>query len=541
MCAKTGREGFKSELRLDAPYLGGIDEAMSVFNRRTLIAGFAASPIVLSLSACGKRQAAPDVIRVGMNGPPDSLDPMKAEFAASALLFRQFYMPIIGYGTNATAAPAMAMSWEGSNGFKTWTFKITPGLAWSDGRAITSADILDSLRYSADKKTAYADASELYMIKGYQDCVVNGNDPKTIGVSAPDPETLVVELSVADAEFWSRFQEFYTVPMHAIATNGDKWTDVDKIVVSGPYKPVERTPTRIVLEGNARGGWTSGMPKQIMVEAIEDSATRLRMFQSGDLDLAQDPPLLRANEFAKEFGKGYQRFDAPRLVYTSFNTKKPQLQDPAVRRALAMSIDRTVIATAVMRGAVEPAGRLVRGQPQPKYDPQAAKAILESKGFTAANPLRFELLVPKDDRERAAIQMVDMWKQIGVEATMFAADSSAIVARLNAFDFDAAVVRIDKGMKSGPVDLMASWGAGGTAYSHQWKDPAFDKALSEARAIAEPAAREAKMLEAEKILTDATPITGIWFFPSAWLVNERIEGGIAGMPLVIWTTLKIKA
>jgi oligopeptide transport system substrate-binding protein len=513
---------------------------MSIFDRRNLLAGIAASPVAISLAGCGKRTAAPDVLRVGMGGGPDSLDPMKAEFAAASLLFRQFWMPVVGYGTNATGAPAMAMSWTGSNGFRTWTFKIAPGLTWSDGRIITSADVVDSLRYSADKTTAYADASELYMIKGYRDCVVDGKDPKTIGVSAPDANTVVIELNVADAEFWSRMQEFYPVPMHAIAANGAQWTNVDKIVVSGPYKPIERTQTRLVFDQNPRGGWLSGMPRQIIVEAIEDSATRLRMFQSGDLDLAQDPPLLRASEFEKEFGKQYQRFDAPRLVYTSFNTKKPQLQDPAIRRALAMSIDRDVIASAVMRGSVAPAGRLVRGQAQPKYDPEAARAILASKGFTPANPLRFELLVTKDERERAAIQMVDMWKKVGVEATMFAADSSAIVARLNAFDFDAAVVRIDKGMKSSPIDLMASWGAGGTAYSHQWKDPAFDAALGQARAIENADDRLAKTLEAEKILTDATPITGIWFFPSSWLVHERISGGIAGMPLVIWTTLKIK-
>jgi oligopeptide transport system substrate-binding protein len=510
------------------------------FHRRHLIAGFAATPVVLSMSACAKRQADTDVLRVGMVGPPDSLDPMKAEFAASSLLFRQFWMPVVGYGTNATPAPAMAMSWEGSNGYRTWTFKITPGLTWSDGRSITSSDILDSLRYSANKATAYADASELYMIAGYRDCIVEGKDPKTIGVSAPDPETIIIELNVADAEFWSRMQEFYPVPLHAIAQNGDSWTDVEKIVVSGPYKPIERSPTRLVLDQNPRGGWAAGMPRQIMVEAIEDAATRLRMFQSGDLDLVQDPPLLRASELSKQFGEGYQRFPAPRLVYTSFNTKRPQLQDPAVRRALAMAIDRDVIATKVMRGSVETAGRLVRGQPQPKYDPEGAKAILASKGFNATNPLRFELLVTKDDRERAAIQMVDMWKQIGVEATLFAADSSAIVARLNAFDFDASVTRIDKGMKSSPIDLMASWGAGGTAYSHQWKDPNFDQALSEARAEVDGAARLAKTLEAEKILSDAMPITGVWFYPSAWLVNKRIEGGIAGMPLVIWTTLKIK-
>ncbi len=513
---------------------------MTVFNRRRFVASFGVAPVALSAASCGKREAPADVLRVGMNGPPDSLDPMKAEFAAASLLFRQFWLPVIGYGTNATAAPAIAMSWAGSNGFRTWTLKISPGILWSDGREITATDVVDSLRYSADKKTAYADASELYMIKGYRDCVVDGKDPKTIGVTAPDASTVIIELNVADAEFWSRMQEFYPVPLHTIAQHGGRWTEVENIVVSGPYKPIERTQTRLVLENNPRGGWRSGMPSKIDVQAIEDSSTRLRMFQSGDLDLAQDPPLLRATELAKEFGTQYQRFAAPRLVYTSFNTKKPQLQDPAIRRALAMSIDRTVIADKVMRGSVESAGRLVRGQPEPKYDPVAAKAILEGKGFNAANPLRFELLVTKDDRERAAIQMVDMWKQVGVEVTLFAADSSAIVARLNAFDFDAAVVRIDKGTKSSPIDLMASWGEGGTAYSHQWKDPAFDKALSDARAIEEPNARLAKSLEAEKILSDATPITGIWFFPSAWLVAKRVEGGIAGMPLVIWTTLKIK-
>jgi oligopeptide transport system substrate-binding protein len=505
------------------------------------MASIGVAPVALGLSACGKRGAPADVLRVGMNGPPDSLDPMKAEFAAASLLFRQFWLPVIGYGTNATPAPAIAMSWEGSNGFRTWTFKISPGITWSDGRPITAADVVDCLRYSADKKTAYADASELYMIKGYRDCVVDGKDTKTLGVSAPDPMTVIIELNVADAEFWSRMQEFYPVPLHTIAQHGARWTEMDKIVVSGPYKPIERTQTRLVLDNNPRGGWRSGMPRQIDVQAVEDSATRLRMFQSGDLDLAQDPPLLRATELAKEFGGQYQRFPAPRLVYTSFNTKKPQLQDPEIRRALAMSIDRDVIANQVMRGSVENAGRFVRGQTKLKYDPETAKAILASKGFNAANPLRFEVLVPKDDRERAAIQMVDMWKKVGVEATLFAADSSAIVARLNAFDFEAAVVRIDKGTKSSAIDLMASWGEGGTAYSHQWKDPVFDKTLSDARALEDPAARLAKTLEAEKILMDATPVTGIWFFPSAWLVDKRVEGGIAGMPLVIWTTLKIKA
>lgn len=513
---------------------------MSQINRRTVLSSLAVVPALTSLTACGKASAPPDILRVGLGGGPDSLDPLKAEFAAAALLFRQFYLPVVGYGPKGGPAPGFATSWTPSNNNKTWTFEIAQGLTWSDGKPIDSKDVLDSLRMGADKKTAYADASELYMIKGYRDCVVDGKDPTTIGVSAPDPTTLIIELAVSDAAFWSRMQEFYPVPMHAIAAHGEKWTELDKIVVSGPYKPIERSQTRLVFDKNPKGGWVDGMPGKISVEAIEDSSTRLRMFQSGDLDLAQDPPLLRAGDFAKEFGSQYQRFPAPRLIYISFNTKKPQLQDPDIRRALAMGFDRNVIANAVMRGSVEPAGRFVRDQAQPKYDPEAARAILSAKGFTPENPLRFEILVTKDDRERAAIQIVDMWKQIGVEATMFAADSSAIVSRLNGFEFEAAIVRIDKGMKSDAIDLMASWGEGGTAFSHQWKDPAFNQALSDARAESEPNARLAKTLAAEKILMAASPVTGVWFFPSSWLVNPRVTGGLEGIAPIIWPTLRIE-
>lgn len=509
-------------------------------DRRAILAALLAAPAV-SVAGCGNRQAPPGTLRVGMSGGPDSLDPLKAEFAASALLFRQFWLPVVGYGPNAEPdASGIAASWTASADYSVWTFKVRPGLKWSDGEALTAKDVLDSLRLGADPKTVYADASELYSIKGYQEAVLGRASHEDIGVAAPDEATLVITLKHGDSGFASRMQEFYPVPVHAIALHGQQWTDMDKIVVSGPYKPIERTPTRLVFDKNPAGGWVEAMPARIEVDAIDDMATRLRMFQSGDLDLAQDPPLLRSADFAKEFGSQYQTFKAPRFIYVTMNTKRPAMADPRVRRALSMGFDRGVIAQNVMRGAVEPMGRFVRGEAQPAYDMAAAKALMAEAGYSPENPLRFELLVTKDDRERAAIQMVDMWKQIGAEATLFAADSSAIVARLNGFEFDAAISRLDKGMKSDPVDLMASWGSGGTAFSHQWKNPAFDAALDAARAEGDPARRKDKVLAAEKFLLDEAPVAGVWFFPSAWFVSERVEATLPGMAPIIWPSLRLK-
>lgn len=508
-------------------------------SRRALLATLAATPLALSLSACGGREAPDGVLRVALGGGPDSLDPLRAEFAVSALLFRQIYAPVVSYGLDGAPAPALATLWTSNDDHTVWTFAIREGLTWSDGSPLTADDILQSLRHGADPATAYPDASELYQITGYKDAVVNGAPPDAIGVRTPTPTSLEITLEAPDAAFPARLQEFYPVPLRLVRSNPMGWTDPSTIVVSGPYKPVERTQTRLVFDANPLGGWVEGMPRRIEVEAVDDAATRLRMFQSGDLDLAQDPPALRARELAAEFGPQYQRVNAPRIIYMSMNTRRPALADRDVRRALAMGFDRTIIADNVMRGSVEAAGRWVRGEPQPAYDPDSARALLAAKGHTPENPLRFELLVTKDDRERAAIQMVDMWKRIGVEATLFAADSSAVVARLNAFDFDAAIVRLDKGLKSDPLDLMASYGAGGTAYSHQWSDPGFDAALDAARAEAEPALRREKLLAAEKFLLDDAPITPIWFFPSAWLVAPRVSGGVQGVPPILWPTLRL--
>jgi|GEM_PF-2302958 oligopeptide transport system substrate-binding protein len=509
--------------------------------RRRLLGMFGLSVLGFGgLAACSKGSVAKGTMRVALIGGPDSLDPFEAEFAISALLFRQYLLPVVGYGPNGAASASIAKSWSSTSDFKKWTFEIASGLKWSDNVPLTALDVVKSLQMGADPKVAYPDATELFAIKGYRDAVVNGADPKKIAVSLEGTNKVVVELEGADASFPLRMQEFYPVPMQTIEAHGANWTDIGKIVVSGPFIPTSRTQTRIVFDKNPLGGWNENMPSKIEVETVEDASTRVRMFQSKDVDLAQDPPLLRFADLAREYGPKFERVRAPRFIYMSLNTKRPQFADKDVRRALSMGFDRILIAHNIMRDAVNPATRFIRDLPPIPYDKDGAKAILESKGISVTSPLRFELLVAKNERERAAIQISSMWKEIGVEATIGTVDPSAISTRLNGFDFDAAIVQIDKGMKSDPLDLMASFGSGGNAYSHGWKNPEFDKALVEAAALPAGAARNAAIAKAESYLLDDVPLAPIWFGDSAWLRGERVIGGIEGMAPIIWPNLGIK-
>ncbi len=493
------------------------------------------------LAACANGQHEMGVLRVALAGGPDSLDPLKAEFAISALLFRQYMLPIVGYGKDGGPSNdfSLSQSWTANADFTKWIFEVKPNMKWSDGTPLDAAGIIKSLQKSADWRLAYPDASELFGIKGYKKAFLEKGNIEDIGVKLLDGNKIEIELDGADANFTSRMQEFYAIPLHVMDKFGEEWTKLDKIVVSGPYKPTVYTQTRIRFDNNPNGGWVEGMPKAIEVQAVDDFTTRIRMFQSKTVDLAQDPSLMRYESLTKDFPNNFIRVKAPRFTYLSINTKKPQFTNPLVRRALSMAIDRVRIANAILRGAVNPATRFVRESAKIEPDVAGAKKIMGDLGYNAENPLRFELLVPKDERERAAVEITNQWKQISVEAIITTAESSAISARLNGFDFDCGLIRIDKGMKSDPLDLMASFGDGGNAYSHQWKNPKFDEALNIARSVSGDKARLDALLACEKFLLDEVPLVPIWFADSAWLQASRVTGGIEGMAPIIWPSLKV--
>ena len=512
-------------------------------SRRNLIAslGFGLG-LPQFLTACGKKQVEKGVLRVALNGGPDSLDPMHAEYAIADLLFRQFLLPVVGYGDGGKPSNqfSIAQSWKPNSDFTKWVFKIKPNLKWSDGAPLGAKDVVESLQYSANSKTAYPNASELYNIQNYQNVNLKSADPKTIGVRQIAQDEVEINLQGPDAGFAGRMQEFYPVPLHAINKHGENWTNVDKIVVSGPFIPKIYTQTRLRFEKNLNGGWAAPMPLAIEVEAVDDAATRIRMFQSGDIDLAQDPSLLRYSILKEKQGDRFKRILAPRFIYMSLNTKRPQLANKDVRRALSMTFNRNIVSHNIFRDAVHPATRFLRDEPPIENDVAGAQAIMQKLGYSPSNLLKFELIVAKDDRERAAVMMATHWKKIWVEATINTVESSAISARLNGFDFDCAIVRVDKGMKSDPVDLMGSFATGGNAYSHQWKNAGFDEALEKVRGIGDPIKRHQALVAAEKFLLDEVPIMPIWFGDGAWLQSDKVKGGYQNMQPIIWPSLKME-
>ncbi len=498
----------------------------------------------LTLAACGQRAAPADILRIGLGGAADSLDPLKAETAVAALLFRQIFEPLTRYAPNDGAAPGLIASWESFDNATRWVGTLAQGRVWSDGAPITVADVVDSWRFAADPKTAYPDVAEFFAIAGLAEAAAGKAPTDSIAVLAIGDTAVEFRLVAPDAQFDHLMREFYPTPMAVRAKFGDDWVRPENIVVSGPYKPTAQTQLRIELARNDRYPGPKG-PAKLSVEAIDDAATRVRMFRSGDLDLLADPPLSQMDSLRERFGEQLRRWQAPKFFYLSFNTRKAPFDRPEVRRALGAVVDRAAIATAVFRGAVQPAFNFdrepARFPPQGPAAMESAAAALKAAGYGPENPLRFELAVVKDERERVALQIQDMWKPLGVACEIFGSEGTGIITKLNQGDFDVGLTRIDKGLKDNILDLMASYSAQGTARSHGWTDPAFDAAIAAARAEADPAARREKELAVERILMEAGAVSPLYFAPALWLASDRITLPESTLQPVFWNEITLKA
>lgn len=122
---------------------------------------------------------------------------------------------------------------------KTYTFKIKENAMWSDGTPITSNDFAKAYFHILDPKFNSELASSFYSIKGARGYKEGREPPQSVGISAPDSKTLVIELTSPSSSFLYYIAInpiFYPIPLHIHSIVGDKWNAPENIVYSGPYR-----------------------------------------------------------------------------------------------------------------------------------------------------------------------------------------------------------------------------------------------------------------------------------------------------------------
>lgn len=519
-----------------------------------LIVPFALAALVLAgCSNAPQRAACPAgqvCLEYGNNIEPLTLDPGKANMVDEASVISDLMMGLTTDAADATPIPGAATHWEISADGLTWTFHLREA-KWSDGVPVTADDFVFGLRRTLDPKLASIYAYLLYVIKGGQ-AVNEGKAPlDSLGVSAPDPRTVVITLEHPAPYLPEllKHQSFYPVPKHTVEKYGDAWVQPGHYVSNGAYKLVSwRLGDRIVTAKNPYF-WDA---KNVCIDRVNyyptpDVVSAERRVARGELDLNTRFQSNRYERLQKTMPGVAHTGVSLAVAYLSFNTRDvAAFKDIRVRRALSMTVDREFLTRKLLRAGQEPAysfvpaitANYVKDGPKlawaamPYAARQAeARRLLAEAGFTPKRPLTLTIKTPNNTDTLLLIEAIQAdWRSLGVDVKIEQNEGAVAFAAYRNRDFQVGSMSW-YGDFNDPVTFLGLFKSDTGAQNYgDYKNPAFDALLAQADQEPDAAKRAAILARAEKLVLDDEGVIPIYFVVNRNLVSRRLTGWADNAP-----------
>lgn len=474
---------------------------------------------------------------------PSSLDPHKVESDVENNIISDLFEGLVSVSPAGDIQPRLAEKWENKDN-TVWTFHLRPGATWSDGTAITAQDLVWSWQRLVSPLTASPYASypgNMHIVNGAE--IARGQKaPETLGVRAVDDATFEVTLTQPNAAFLAMLAHPSLVPLDKVLISryGDKWTKPEHMVTSGPYKLSQWVVNeRIVAERNPRY-WDNvhTVINKVTYLPISSEAADINRYKAGEIDIVYTVPINQFAQLKKTLGE--QLNVSPQLAtyYYQFNTTRPPFNDPRVRRALNMSLDKEIIAEKVLGQGQRPAWLV--SQPDiggvklhnPEYASWSrdkriaeAKKLLSEAGYNETHPLVFNLLYnTSESHQRIAIAASSMWKKnLGVEAKLQNQEWKTMLDTMHTHNFDAVryawIADYDDA-----ATFLNTFRTGDSENTTQYSNPAYDEALRNAAKASDTAARGQFYQQAEDLLGQDVPAIPVYHYVRTHLVKPWVGG-----------------
>lgn len=365
-------------------------------------------------------------------------------------------------------------------------------------------------------------------------------DFNEVGIKALDDYKIEMQLENPTPYWLSLLAYHALLPANqkCIETYGSPaWTYAENIVSNGPYKVAfRRIRDRIRLVKNEHY-WDPDRANLEVIDAlaVSSQSTMYNLFATGKVDWITDSPPIVLRELVKT-GSAKKVF-SPRpylgTYYYLLNTTKPPLNDPRVRRALALAIDRKEITTAATGCGEVPAYSLVP-LGIPGYDPdkfgegdvKEAQRLLAEAGYPNGRGFpKIEILYNTHQAHQTIAQLVrKQWeKNLGITASTRNEEWGSYQTSVHQMEFDAArrAWIADYIDPNSHLDMMVTDGENNNT---GWSNVEYDKLIAAASAETNTASRLELLHKAERILMDEVPIIPVYYYVDKNQVRANIRG-----------------
>ncbi len=505
--------------------------------RRALLVATAAA----AAAAFAGTAVARDLV-VALKTEPTSMDPQYHALTPNIQLSQTLFDPLVCVDANIVPKPCLAESWSASG--KTWTFKLRPGVKFSDGSPLTAADVV----FTFDRVGKVPNSPSSFKVYLQKVEKVEAIDPLTVRITTSEPSPLLpinmVGLPIMSAKAAA-----------GPAAEGKTTTELNAgngLVGTGPYKFVSwKRGSEVVFERNPHYWGPKPAWDKVTYRPISNPAARVAALLAGDVDLVEDPPTDDLERLKKDPRLNVVAKASNRIIYVALdqngeqtpgiqgsNGKNPFL-DKRVREAMSLAVDRQALVDRIMGGIATPAAQLLplpmlgasRNLATPvKADPEKAKALLKAAGY----PDGFTLVLGSPNGRyindsKVAQTLAAMWTRIGVKTTVDAAAPPVFFKNRDSYAYSAylagwgtATGEMSNTLNSLLVTPNKDKGVGTTNRS-RYSNKAMDKLVDDSADLMDPVKRGEMLARASEMAMADFAMLPIHFEHSVWAMKKGIE------------------
>jgi peptide/nickel transport system substrate-binding protein len=491
----------------------------NAITRRAAIAGALAAPML----ARGAAAQAPSTVTWGEDdATPRTYDPRVTSSRHEYQVIAQIFDTLIASDGSNKLFPGLATAWEAAPDGKSVTLKLRTDAGFHDGTPFDAEAVKFTFDTIADPKTASEGA-------------VTQLGPYA-GSTVLDAHTIRVDYTQPFGAAIASFAEGTLAPVSPTAVKQMGNQDFSRAPVgAGPFRFVSWEQGRqVIMERFDKYNWApsyntgTGASKvqRIVNRFIPDASTRVAALEAGEIDVSDATPILDMKRLKDTKGYTTAIGNAAGIPFgLELNGSRGIFADIAVRRALAMAIDRPALCDNLFFGLIDPAyGPLSTDTPgywkgveaYYKPDVKGAMALLDQAGWKPGpdgirvkNGVRLSGFygAPPPLEPDTAVEIQAVAKKVGIELkveTITFARNQQLV-----FDntFDMLPVRWIQADPMCLENLFASTAIPSPGrYKYNWmqlNDPKLDALFAEGRAVTDPAKRNAAYADAQKIIMDS--------------------------------------
>lgn len=499
--------------------------------------------LALLLAGCGETRTEPAklALRIAMADAPATLDPAMLTTDTEKTVAGHLYENLMKLTTEGVV-PAQCKSYtceDNLDGTETYTFILRDGAAWSDGRGVSAFDFVYSWKRLADPATASPNAALLNMVAGYEEAA--GGNPDALEVEAKDNATLVVHLNCHCPYFLSSIcTASATCPVRSEVAVQEGWgSRRESLMTNGPFTVTLWTDSHIVLQ-KAADYYDA---KRLGVESLSfrcgvGTDDAMAQYQAGEVDVVMN----------SADAEGAVRSYLPRTGVLLVNQMAGTLRSQILRQAMAGVIDRNAL-TQTLGGNYSPAQGLVSPDTAATQEGtfralsgsvidnvaenyaancDAAKQSLADAGISPEilKNLGVVSLLYEAQYDTVAKALQETWQeQLGLQVTLRSSSADYMQDALRQGMFTIALTNLTSD-RNDALGFLGRFSAGNPGNYGMYYSNAYEMLMRCAAAAQSAEARDAYLMDAERLLLDSGYVIPLWSESHSWLVKPTLMGAL---------------